>query len=54
MKKHHFRYYKPKKVALNELMWNNMHCSAVSPVIEPACSNAVHSNKEVSDKTCIN
>ena len=32
-------------MALNELMWNNMHSPAVSTVIEPTCSNPVHSNQ---------
>ena len=32
-------------MALNELMWNNKHCSAVSTVIEPTCSKSVHSNQ---------
>ena len=37
---------------INKLMWNN--CPTASPVIETTSSNLVLSNKEVSDKTCIN
>ena len=32
-------------MALNKLMWNDIHCLAISTVIEPTCSNSVHSNQ---------
>ena len=32
-------------MTLNKLMWDNIHYSAVSTIIEPTCSNLVHSNQ---------